>query len=163
MRQGVLVVMLACSSLAVGAASTHVNPTGVWKVVDYTATDATTGTVEHPFGPNPIGSAIYTAKGQMTVFVSGSHRTPSTGAGAKRAEERAQLLDSMYAYTGTYTVKGNAVTIHVESAWQPDWVGTDKVRPLKIDRDVLTITTAPMTSPVNGKTYISVTSFRKVE
>lgn len=162
MRQGVFVGLLACSSLA-AAAPADVNPTGVWKVVDYTATDATSGVVEHPFGPNPIGSAIYTAKGRMSVFVSGGHRVPSTGTGTKRAEERAQLLDSMYAYTGTYTVKGDAVTIRVESAWQPDWVGTEKVRTLKIDHDILTITTAPMTSPVNGKTYISITSFRKVE
>ena len=69
----------------------------------------------------------------------------------------------MYAYTGTFTVKGNTVTIHVEVAWQPDWVGADKTRTLEIDHDILTITTAPMTSPVDGKTYVSVTSFRRVE
>jgi Lipocalin-like domain len=99
----------------------------------------------------------------MSVFVADSHREPSTTTGAKRAEERARLFDSMYAYTGTFTVKGNTVTIHVESAWQPDWVGTEKTRTLKIDHDILTIMTAPMTSPVDGRTYISVTSFRRVE
>ena len=163
MKLRALIGFLACSSLAAAAGPADVNPTGVWKVVDYTATNPATGAVEHPFGPNPIGSAIYTAKGQMSVLVSGSHRVPSTGTGGKRAQGRAELLDSMYAYTGTYTVKGNSVTIHVESAWQPDWVGTDKTRTLKIEHDILTITTAPMTSPVNGNTYISVTSFRKVE
>jgi len=147
----------------VASAAADVSPVGVWKVVDYTATDPASGAVEHPFGTNPIGSATYTAKGQMSVFVAGSHRVPSTGTGAKRAEERAALFDSMYAYTGTYTVKGNMVTIHVESAWQPDWIGTDKTRAIKVDHDILTITTAPMTSPVNGKTYISVTSFKRVE
>jgi hypothetical protein len=135
----------------------------VWEVVDYTATDPASGAIQHPFGTNPVGSVIYTAKGQMSVFVSGSHRVPSTGTGARRAEERAQLLDSMYAYTGTYTVKGNTVTIHVQSAWQPGWVGTEKSRSIKVDHDLLTITTAPMTSPVDGKTYISATSFRRVE
>jgi hypothetical protein len=99
----------------------------------------------------------------MSVFVAGSHRVPSTGTGAKRAQERAELFDGLYAYTGTYTVKGNSVTIHVESAWQPDWVGTEKTRSLKLDHDVLSIVTAPMTSPVDGKTYISTTSFRRVE
>lgn len=163
MRPGIVVAMLVGATVAAGAAPADVNPAGVWKVVDYTATDPTTGMVQHPFGPNPIGSAIYTANGRMSVFVSGSHRMPSTGTGTTRAEERAQLLDSMYAYTGTYTVKGDTVTIHVESAWQPDWVGTDKVRTLKIDHDFLTITTAPMTSPVDGKTYVSVTRFQKVE
>lgn len=153
--------LIASSGLVSAAAG--VNPTGVWKVVDYTATDPVTGAVTHPFGTNPIGSAIYTAKGRMSVFVAGSHRAPSTGTGAKRAEERAELFDGLYAYTGTYTVKGDSVTIHVESAWQPDWVGTEKTRTLKLDRDILSIVTAPMTSPVDGKTYISTTSFRRVE
>ena len=151
--------------LAVGLLATagEVNPVGVWKVVDYTATDPATGEVKHPFGANPIGTAIYTAKGQMSVLVAGSHRVPSTGTGAKRAEERAELFDGMYAYTGSYTVKGDTVTIHIDSAWQPNWVGTDKTRILKLDHGTLSIVTAPMTSPVDGKTYISTTTFRRVE
>jgi len=160
---GALVACFGLASVTTSAATGDVSPIGVWRVVDYFATDPTTGTVTHPFGESPIGSAIYTAKGQMSVLVAGSHRVPSTGTGAKRAEERAQLFDGLYAYTGTYTVKGNAVTIHVESAWQPDWVGTEKVRTLKLDHDVLNIVTAPMTSPVDGKTYISTTTFRRVE
>src|ERR1700756_2813615 len=118
---------------------------GTWKVVDYTATDPATGEVKHPFGTNPIGTAIYTAKGQMSVLVAGSRRVPSTGTGAKRAEERAELFDGMYAYTGSYTVKGDTVSIHIDSAWQPDWVGTDKTRTLKLDHGLLSIVTAPMT------------------
>ena len=163
MKGSFVTALWVCAFVAVASAATDVNPTGVWKVVDYTATDPATGVVQHPFGLNPMGSAVYTAKGHMSVFVAGSHRVPSSGTGSERAEERAALLDSMYAYTGTFTVQGNTVTIHVESAWQPDWVGTDKTRVLKIDRDILTITTAPMTSPVDGKTYVSVTSFRRVE
>jgi hypothetical protein len=123
-------------------------------VVDYTATDPATGVVTHPFGDKPIGSAIYTARGHMSVFVAGSHR-----AGAQRAE----MFDGMYAYTGSYTLSGNSVTIHIESAWQPSWERTDKTRTLKLERGVLSIVTAPMTSPVDGKTYISTTTFRRVE
>jgi hypothetical protein len=156
-------LVAAASSAAITGAMGNVNPTGAWKVVDYFATDPATGLVTHPFGESPIGSAIYTAKGQMSVLVAGSHRVPSTGTGAQRAQERAELFDGLYAYTGTYTVKGNAVTIHVESAWQPDWVGTEKTRTLKLDHDKLSIVTAPMKSPVDGKTYISTTTFRRVE
>jgi hypothetical protein len=128
---------------------------GVWQVVDYTATDPVTHVVQHPFGEKPLGSAIYTKKGHVSVFVSGSQR--------KSADGRAQLLDSMYAYTGTYVLKGNEVTIHVESAWQPDWIGSDRTRTIKIQNNVMTVTTAPMTSPVDGKTYISITVFKRVE
>ncbi len=140
-----------------------VNPTGVWKVVDYTATDPKTGVVQHPFGENPIGSAIYSAKGHVSVFVTGSLRKASTASGSQRAQELAELFNSLYAYTGTYVMKGDKVTIHIESAWQPGWTGTDKVRTLKLDHDMLTVITEPMTSPVDGKTYISTTTFRRVE
>jgi hypothetical protein len=152
-RRVVIVGLLAWTGLA-GAAS-QVDPTGVWEVVDYTATDPSSGAVQHPFGPHPIGTAIYTKKGHMSVLVSDGRRTPATG--------KAELFDGLYAYTGTYTVKGSTVTIHVESAWQPDWVGTDKTRKLDFDQGFLTITTPPMTSPVDGKTYISITRFRRVE
>ena len=163
LRAALLGWVAFAGSLGVVSAAADANPTGVWKVVDYTATDPATGAVTRPFGPNPIGSAIYTAKGRMSVFVAGSHRVPSTGTGAKRSEERAELFDSLYAYTGSYSVKGNLVTIHVDSAWQPAWVGTEKTRTLKLDRDVLSIVTEPMVSPVDGKTYISTTVFRRVE
>ena len=160
-RRFALLGLIGCSGLV--SAATDVNPTGVWQVVDYTATDPATGAVTHPFGLNPIGSAIYTAKGHMSVLVAGSHRVPSMGTGAKRAQERAELFDGLYAYTGSYTIKGNTVTLHIDSAWQPGWVGTEKTRTLKLDHDVLSIVTEPMTSPVDGKTYISTTIFRRVE
>jgi hypothetical protein len=159
------VAVTALMAVARGANSAgDVSPAGVWKVVDYTATDPVTGAVKRPFGPDPTGSAIYSANGHMSILVAGSHRVPSaTVAGPKRAEERAELFDGLYAYTGTYTVKGDQVTIHIESAWQPDWVGTDKTRTLKLDHDLLSIVTEPMKSPVDGRTYISTTIFKRVE
>lgn len=168
--RGVLSCVVAgCAAGAVliaraqGASTNDVSPVGVWKVVDYTATDPITGAVKHPFGESPIGSAIYSANGHMSILVAGSHRVPSaTVSGPKRVQERADLLDGMYAYAGTYTVKGDQVTIHIESAWIPDWVGTDKTRTLKLDHDQLSIVTAPMKSPVDGQTYISTTIFRRV-
>jgi hypothetical protein len=168
MRALIAVGLIALApSVATGAeaiTAVDVSPVGVWKVVDYTATDPVTGAVKHPFGARPSGSAIYTAKGQMSILVAGSHRVPSTAVvDPQRARERSDLFDGMYAYTGTYTVKGDQVTIHIESAWIPDWVGTDKTRTLKLDRDTLSIVTAPMKSPVDGRTYISTTTFKRVE
>jgi len=158
-RPAALGLISACAV----AATPAVNPTGVWKVVSYTATDPKSGAITHPFGEDPQGLAIYTAKGHMSVLVASRHRVSSTASGNSRNEERAQLLDSMYAYTGSYTVNGDTVTIHIESAWQPSWVGTEKIRTLKMDQRSLTVTTAPMVSPVDGRTYVSVTSFSRIE
>jgi len=151
------------SSCAAAATTPAINPTGVWKVASYTATDPKSGATTQPFGPDPQGLAIYTAKGHMSVLVASRHRVSATASGDRRNEERAQLLDSMYAYAGTYTVNGATVTIHIESAWQPSWVGTDRTRTLKMDQHSLTVTTAPMVSPVDGRTYVSVTSFSRIE
>jgi hypothetical protein len=114
-----------------------------------------------PFGEQPTGSAIYTPTGHMSILVTARERVPPQGTGAESQAARASLLDSMYAYAGTFVMKGETVTIHIESAWQPSWVGTDKVRTMRIDGDFLTITTPPMSSPVDGRTYISVTRFKR--
>jgi len=159
-RPAALGLIVSCTS---AAAAPNLNPTGVWKVASYTATDPKSGAITQPFGADPQGLAIYTAKGHMSVLVASRHRVSSTESGARGSEERAQLLDSMYAYAGSYTVNGDTVTIHIESAWQPSWVGTDKIRTLKMDQHTLTVTTAPMVSPVDGRTYVSVTSFSRIE
>jgi hypothetical protein len=145
------------------AQAADVSPVGAWRVVSYAAKDVRTGQLTHPFGEQVTGMAIYSASGHMSILVTGRDRVASTGTGAQRSEERSRLFDSMYAYTGRYSVKGDKVTIHVESSWQPDWVGTDRVRTLTLDHDVLTITTPPMQSPVDGQTYISITSFRRAD
>jgi Lipocalin-like domain len=145
------------------AQAADVSPVGAWRVVSYAAKDVRTGELTHPFGEQVMGMAIYSASGQMSILVAGRDRVASTGTGAQRFEERSRLFDTMYAYTGRFSVKGDKVTIHVDAAWQPDWVGTDRVRTLTLDHDTLTITTPPMQSPVDGQTYISITSFRRAD
>jgi hypothetical protein len=165
--------LCAAGALALARGARAVDPVGVWTVVDYTATDPATGAVTRPFGRALLGSAIYTRGGHMGVFVSGRERSGAAGASsstdsspagaAARAALRAHWLDSMYAYTGSYTLSGTTLTIHIESAWQPSWVGSQRTRTLERQGDVLTVTTPPMLSPVDGRTYVSVTRFRRVE
>jgi Lipocalin-like domain len=152
------VLLGGCSG---AAAAGDLNPAGVWTVVAYTTLDQQTGVTTQPFGEHPTGTAIYSPSGHMAILVTARTREAASGTGAASNAARASLLDSMYAYTGTYTMKGETVTIHVDSAWQPSWVGTDRVRTMQIDGAFLTITTPPMSSPVDGRTYISVTRFKR--
>lgn len=48
-------------------------------------------------------------------------------------EERALLLRSMAAYTGTYRVEGDTFTTTVDVAWDPAWHGTEQVRNFKLE------------------------------
>jgi Lipocalin-like domain len=158
---GSLVAIVVFGGWTNAADAADLDPAGVWMVVSYTAQDQQTGVTRFPFGEQPTGSAIYTPTGHMSILVTARERVPPKGTGAESRAARARLLDSMYAYAGTFAMKGETATIHIESAWQPSWVGTDKVRTMRVDGDFLTITTSPMSSPVDGRLYISVTRFKR--
>jgi hypothetical protein len=47
---------------------------------------------------------------------------------AKKDQERAALLNTLIAYTGTYSIVGDTWTTNVDVARNPEWVGTKQVR-----------------------------------
>src|ERR1700682_2022017 len=100
-----LAVVALAGYWSAAATAADLSPVGVWQVVSYTATDPQTRQTTHPFGERPTGTALYTARGHMSVFVARRERVPPGGAGQERSEQRAQLLDSMYAYAGAFSVK----------------------------------------------------------
>ncbi len=59
-------------------------------------------------------------------------------------EEGVQLLGSMAAYAGTYTLGGRKVIHHIDIPWNQSWMGTDQTRFFELEGDTLTITTAPL-------------------
>jgi hypothetical protein len=60
---------------------------------------------------------------------------------AKTVEERAELLGSLVAYTGTYRLEGDKWITKVEVAWNPEWVGTEQTRSFKVEGDRLQVLT----------------------
>jgi hypothetical protein len=60
---------------------------------------------------------------------------------AKTDQERADLLGTLVAYTGTYRIEGDKWITNVEVAWNPEWVGTEQARSFKIDGDRLQVLT----------------------
>ena len=66
-------------------------------------------------------------------------------------EEGVQLLGSMVAYAGTYTLGDKQVIHHIDISWNQGWTGTDQVRFFELDGDTLTITTAPYRSYQDGR------------
>jgi hypothetical protein len=78
-------------------------------------------------------------------------------------EERIKLHQTMAAYAGTYTLESDKVIHHVDISWNEAWTGTDQVRFYKVDGNTLTITTAPYTSPYDGRESRSVLVWEKVK
>jgi hypothetical protein len=83
--------------------------------------------------------------GRMYAILVAQDR-PKSDAVLLTDEEKVKLLESMSAYAGTYTADGEKVVRHVDTSWNGSWTGTDQVRFYKLDGDLLTITTAPLTS-----------------
>ncbi|MGY3341965.1 MULTISPECIES: lipocalin-like domain-containing protein [unclassified Bradyrhizobium] len=108
---------------------------GIWKLVSQEIEIQATGQKEPVFGHSPTGYAIFTAEGRVMFVLTGEGRKPP-----QTVEDRADLLNSMAAYTGIYRLEGDKWITKVDVAWNPEWVGTEQTRFFKLDGDRLQVT-----------------------
>jgi hypothetical protein len=107
---------------------------GVWKLVSLEIEIQGIGRTEPPMGERPAGYAVFTQQGRAFFILTGELREPAT-----TDEERAGLLNTLVAYTGTYRVEGDKWITKVEVAWNPEWVGSEQTRFFKLDGDRLRV------------------------
>lgn len=159
MKRAIVLVVLAIFALISGA-SAQVNPArtdpqkllGTWKLVSYAGEEIPSGAKSDVMGPRPSGYINYGPDGRMIVIIVGSDRKKPVGPIATQ-EESQDLIRSMLAYAGTYTVDASAKTVthHVEISWDQSRTGTSQVRTYKFDGDRLTLITQPSNDPATGK------------
>jgi hypothetical protein len=109
---------------------------GVWKLVSYEVEIQATGQKEPAMGKNPTGYVIFTPERRVFFVLTGEGRKA-----AKTVQERADLLSSLVAYTGTYRLEGDQWITRVEVAWNPEWLGTEQRRFFKVDGERLQVLT----------------------
>ena len=109
---------------------------GTWKLVSYEVEAQASGEREPVMGQSPTGYASFLPKGRVFFVLTGEARKPG-----KTDRERADLLSTLVAYTGTYRLDGDKWTTSVEVAWNPEWVGTEQVRSFKIEGERLQVLT----------------------
>jgi hypothetical protein len=119
-----------------GFADEGVRVHGAWKLLSYEVEIQATGQKEPVMGRNPTGFVIFTPEGRAMFILTGEGRKP-----AKSVQERAELLSSLVAYTGTYRIEGDKWITKVEVAWNPEWVGTEQTRSFRVDGDRLQVLT----------------------
>ena len=129
-------VFLACIAAQASFAGERDQVVGTWKLVSYLVEVQATGQKSPVMGEKPTGYATFTPEGRVFFMLTGEARKP-----AKTDQERAELLNTLVAYCGAYTVEGGKWTTNVEVAWNPEWVGTKQVRDFKLDGDRLTVLT----------------------
>ena len=105
---------------------------GTWQVVSFEAVSPSTGEHEPARGDHPSGYTIFTPEGRMSVLITNEGRkAPSTN------QDRADLFQSMVAYTGTYRVEGNRWFTKVDVAANPALIGTEQGRSFQLTSDQL--------------------------
>ncbi|WP_363252795.1 lipocalin-like domain-containing protein [Bradyrhizobium sp.] len=132
----VLAIFLAAILMQLSFGEENSRIVGTWRLVSYVAEVQATGEKLPVMGDKPNGYVTFLPGGRVFFMLTGEGRKP-----AKTDRERAELLDTLVAYTGTYSVGGDTWTTSVDVAWNPEWVGTKQVRSFKLEGDRLDILT----------------------
>jgi Lipocalin-like domain len=96
---------------------------GSWRMTSWVTRDVATGERQDALGQNPRGTVVYTPQ-RVTFLITKNNRArperlpPSD-------EEKIALFDTMFAYSGAYTVESDRVVHHVDLSWNEAWSGTD--------------------------------------
>lgn len=115
---------------------------GTWRLLSYVVEVQATGEKLPVMGEKPSGYVSFLPEGRVFFVLTGEGRKA-----ARTHQERAQLLDTLVAYSGTYSTEGNSWTTSVDVAWNPEWVGTRQVRSFRIEGDRLDVLTPWRTMP----------------
>jgi Lipocalin-like domain len=123
--------------------------------------DRTLGEAEdkEPFGPNPKGRLVISPDGYWIGITTGANRHP-----AETTEEKVALFDSMFAYSGKYTIEGDKITIRVDISGNEVYTGANQVqtRFFKLEGDKLIVRTPEIDSAsLPGKRVVGTNIFER--
>jgi hypothetical protein len=104
------------------------------------------GTVARlPWGPRPVGAIVVEGGWCYLQIMSGDVPAFGGGAAAVGEQMKVALLSTYIAYTGACAIDEaqGSVTLRVEAAWRPDYVGTEQTRYFRIENGKLLFGPAP--------------------
>ena len=147
-----LILVLLISTPSLGQQSL----VGTYKLVSHEV--QLNGTTMQTLGNAPHGYLVVTPT-RWVAFYTADNRKFGTS-----AADKAALLDTLAAYSGTYRVEGSKVTIKVDASWTEVWNGKDQVRNFTLSGNRLTVTGAPSPFPRDpSKTAIVRQVWEKIE
>jgi len=134
----------AVSLLAFGVAMTagpasaqDKNLVGAWTIVSITYEQ--NGKTTEPYGANVRGTQVFGADGRFAVVVTRADlpKVASNNRETATAEEAVKIVHGSIGYFGSYTTNAadNSVTVQIEGATFPNWVGTSQKRTYTISGD----------------------------
>jgi Lipocalin-like domain len=134
---------------------------GTWSLQSYVRERLSDGHRHNQFGDRPEGYIGYAPDGRMyAIFTRHDRVTPRDV--VPTDEEGVQLLGTMVAYAGAFSLGDQVVVHHIDISWNQTWTGTDQIRHFVLDGDTLTITTAPYKSYLDGTMGRSILVWKRV-
>jgi hypothetical protein len=125
---------------------------GHWKLLAAEDIRADGSVARLPWGAHPIGS-IVVERGACYLQIMSSD-TPSFNSSSPAGEQmKAALVSSYIAYSGPCVIDAAAgrVTLKVEAAWRPDYVGTEQTRFFRFENGKLLFGPAPNSMRVGNE------------
>ena len=136
------------------------NLIGTWELVSYQVEEKESGNFINAMGPAPRGRVVFTPDGWVAFNLEGSNRLAAT-----TDTDRAQLMKTLVAYIGRYRVEGDQWITTVQTAWAPEWVGTEQRRTVTVDGQYADVVTPWRKMPnwAAGKLSRSIIRFRRAQ
>ncbi|GBQ37891.1 hypothetical protein GOB83_08880 [Acetobacter fabarum] len=134
------------------------NLIGTWELVSYKVEEKETGNFINAMGPAPRGRVVFTPDGWVAFNLEGSNRLAAT-----TDADRSQLMKTLVAYIGRYRVEGDQWITSVQTAWAPEWVGTEQRRTVTLNGEYADVVTPWRKMPnwAAGRLSRSIIRFRR--
>ena len=159
-----LIAMFAILVLISAALPAHADDiasaiVGVWKLESHIRKDVLSGKTLHLYGQNPTGHSVFTRGGYHAFVIVGDSRDAPTGANATDMER----IDLFKGYgIGTFKIDGNKVLSRYDATWHQQWTNEDISAQAEINGDLLTLTTTPFTSQIDGVQIIVISTWKRI-
>src|ERR1700680_1161294 len=101
---------------------------GTWSLRSYVRERLSDGQRHNQFGEAPVGYIGYAPDGRMYAIFTRDDRVAPRDV-VPTDEEGVQLLGTMVAYAGTFSLGENVVVHHIDTSWNQAWTGTPQIRP----------------------------------
>ena len=139
-------IACACVVMAVSASAERIE--GRWKLVAAEDLRADGSVARYPWGRRPVGSIVVAGGACYVQIMSGDVPSPTSA-----DEMKAALLSMYIAYEGPCAIDeaAGSVTLKVEAAWRPDYVGTEQKRFFRFDGGKLIFGPAPNSMRAAGE------------
>ena len=137
------IIALALFGLAASADAQTIQ--GRWKLLAAEDMRADGSVARLPWGKNPVGTIVVQGGHCYVQIMSGDVPTFTAATPSVSEQMSAALLSSYIAYSGPCTIDEAAgkVTLKVEAAWRPNYVGTEQVRFFRFENGKMFFGPAP--------------------